>query len=215
MKNLTLSLGRIAIVLAGALSLGACSRSEYAFLPRSASYLGSTPVARQHAVATPAAPTQAAPAIAATSSAVVTAPATPSAAPEVLSPEVLAVTPATATPTPATTTPAPVAATLVATPEVPAVVAPVSKPAAAPKLNLVQRLAIHKLTKKLDKLTSQAPQFKKKDATASTARISGNLRTGIILLLIGLIVGLFSHFIGTIIALIGVVFLVLWLLDEL
>jgi hypothetical protein len=74
---------------------------------------------------------------------------------------------------------------------------------------------MHKLTKKLDKLTSQAPQFKKKDATASTARISGNLRTGIILLLIGLIVGLFSGFIGTIIALIGVVFLVLWLLDEL
>jgi hypothetical protein len=74
---------------------------------------------------------------------------------------------------------------------------------------------MHKLTKKLDKLTSQAPQFKKKDATASTARISGNLRTGIILLLIGLIVGIFSNFIGTIIALIGLVFLVLWLLDEL
>jgi uncharacterized membrane protein len=92
---------------------------------------------------------------------------------------------------------------------------PVTKPAAAPKLNLVQRMAMHKLTKKLDKLANQAPQFKKKDATTSTARISGNLRTGIILLLIGLIVGIFSGFIGTIIALIGVVFLVLWLLDEL
>jgi hypothetical protein len=211
MKNLTLSLGRVAVVLAGALSLGACSRSEYAFLPHSASYLGSTPVARQRAVA---ATTQTAPAIASTGSAVVTAPATPSAAPEVIAPEVLAVTPAPATPTPSTTTPAPVAATPIAIPEAPVAVASTAKPA-APKLNLAQRLAMHKLTKKLDKLTSQAPQFKKKDATASTARISGNLRTGIILLLIGLIVGLFSHFIGTIIALIGVVFLVLWLLDEL
>jgi hypothetical protein len=208
MKNLTLSLGRVAVVLAGALSLGACSRSEYAFLPHSASYLGSTPVARQRAVAAPAATTQAAPAIAATGSAVVTAPAAPSVAPEAL-----AAAPVAATPSPATT--APVTAATVATPEASVAVAPAAKPAAAPKLNLAQRLAMHKLTKKLDKLTSQAPQFKKKDATASTARISGNLRTGIILLLVGLIVGLFSGFIGTIIALIGVVFLVLWLLDEL
>ncbi|MGI4820186.1 MAG: hypothetical protein ACRYFV_03140 [Janthinobacterium lividum] len=208
MKNLTLSLGRVAVVLAGALSLGACSRSEYAFLPHSASYLGSTPVARQRAVAAPVTATQATPAIAATGSAVVTAPATPSVALEAL-----AAAPVAATPAPATT--APVAAATVATPEASVAVAPAAKPAAAPKLNLAQRLAMHKLTKKLDKLTSQAPQFKKKDATASTARISGNLRTGIILLLVGLIVGLFSGFIGTIIALIGVVFLVLWLLDEL
>jgi hypothetical protein len=210
MKNLTLSLGRVAVVLAGALSLGACSRSEYAFLPHSASYLGSTPVARQRAVAAPATTAQVAPAIAATSSAVVTAPATPSVAPEVV-----AAAPVAATPAPASMAPASVAAATVATPEASVAVAPTAKPAAAPKLNLAQRLAMHKLTKKLDKLTSQAPQFKKKDATASTARISGNLRTGIILLLIGLIVGLFSGFIGTIIALIGVVFLVLWLLDEL
>jgi hypothetical protein len=210
MKNLTLSLGRVAVVLAGALSLGACSRSEYAFLPHSASYLGSTPVARQRAVAAPATTTQVAPAIAATGSAVVTAPATPSVAPEVV-----AAAPVAATPAPASTAPASVAAATVATPEASVAVAPTAKPVAAPKLNLAQRLAMHKLTKKLDKLTSQAPQFKKKDATASTARISGNLRTGIILLLIGLIVGLFSGFIGTIIALIGVVFLVLWLLDEL
>jgi hypothetical protein len=209
MKNLTLSLGRVAVVLAGALSLGACSRSEYAFLPRSASYLGNTPVARQRAVAAPATATQATPAIAATGSAVVTAPAAPSVAPEAL-----VATPVATTPAP-TASAAPVAAATVATPEASVAVAPAAKPAAAPKLNLAQRLAMHKLTKKLDKLTSQAPQFKKKDATASTARISGNLRTGIILLLVGLIVGLFSGFIGTIIALIGVVFLVLWLLDEL
>jgi hypothetical protein len=88
--------------------------------------------------------------------------------------------------------------------------------AAAPqKLNLVQRMALAKVTKKLNKLADKSSQFKQGDNTAHTARINGNLRTGIILLLVGLIVGIFSGLIGTIIALIGVIFLVLWLLDEL
>jgi len=86
----------------------------------------------------------------------------------------------------------------------------------APKpLSLVQHMALAKVTKKLNKLATKSPQFKQGDNTAHTARISGNLRTGLILLVIGLIVSLFSGFVGTIIALIGVVFLVLWLLDEL
>jgi len=76
-------------------------------------------------------------------------------------------------------------------------------------------LALAKVTKKMDKLAAKSPQFKKHDATASTARIDGNLRTGIILVLIGLLVGIFSGLIGTIIALIGVIFIVLWLLDSL
>jgi hypothetical protein len=80
---------------------------------------------------------------------------------------------------------------------------------------LVQRMALAKVTKKLNKLADKSSQFKQGDNTANTARISGNLRTGLILLLIGLIVGIFSGLIGTIIALIGVIFLVLWLLDEL
>jgi len=79
----------------------------------------------------------------------------------------------------------------------------------------VQRMALAKVTKKINKLASKSSQFKQGDNTAHTARISGNLRTGLILLLIGLIVGIFSNIIGLIIALIGVVFIVLWLLDEL
>ncbi len=80
---------------------------------------------------------------------------------------------------------------------------------------MVQRLALRKIAKKLDKLTSQTPHFKKHDATASTAAISGNLRTGIILLIVGVLVGLLNGLIGTIIAIIGLIFIVLWLLDEL
>jgi hypothetical protein len=102
--------------------------------------------------------------------------------------------------------------------EAPAVAATVAAApattAAAPKLNLAQRIALAKVSKKLNKLTA-ASKLNKGDNTAHTTRINGNLRTGIILLLVGLIVGIFSGLIGTIIALIGVIFLVLWLLDEL
>ena len=198
MKNLTLSLGRLAVIVAGALSLGACSRSEYAFQPKGASYLGSTPVARQRAVAAPA------PAIAATGSAVVTAPAPAAPAVSVAPEAPIAAQPASAAAAPA----ASVA-------EASQAIAPAAKATATPKPNLAQRLALRKITKKLDKLASQALQFKKHDATASTSRISGNLRTGLVLLLVGLIVSIFSNLIGTIIALIGLVFIVLWLLDEL
>jgi hypothetical protein len=206
MQNLTSTLGRLAVVLTSALALSSCSRSEYAFLPKSASYLGTAtaaPKARQQAPATPAEVAQAP----------VVAPAPVAEAPAV-APEItvatapaprVAAAPVAASPAPAQAAPAAV----VATPD--ATVA-----TAAPKsLNLVQRMALAKITKKLNKLADKSSQFKQGDNTAHTARISGNLRTGLILLLIGLIVGLFSGLIGTIIALIGVVFLVLWLLDEL
>lgn len=202
MKNTTSTLGRLAVVLAGALALGACNRAEYATLPRSASYLGSTTVAsvpRSAPAATATAPIAATPAPAAEA---------PAAA--------VAVSPAVTTPAPAV-----VAAAPVATPkaEAPAMAAPrataPAATAAAPKLNLVQRLALAKVTKKLNKLAASIPQLKQKDATADTARISGNLRTGLILLLVGLIVGIFSNWVGGIIAIIGLVFIVLWLLDEL
>jgi len=202
MRNLTSTLGRLAVVLSGALALGSCSRSNYAFLPKADSYLGTTvaaPKARQQApvaVATPAA--EAAP----------QAEATPAIAPEVTvaTAPVAAAKPAAAVaaaPAAVATTPAAeVAAATVATP-------------APQKLSLVQRVALAKVTKKINKLASKSSQFKQGDNTAHTARVSGNLRTGLILLLIGLIVGIFNGLIGTIIALIGVVFLVLWLLDEL
>ena len=75
---------------------------------------------------------------------------------------------------------------------------------------MVATKALRSLNKKLD-----AAPFQERSPAANVQRVSGNLRTGLILLLIGLIVGIFSGLIGTIIALIGVIFIVLWLLDEL
>lgn len=207
MQNLTSTFGRLAVVLAGALTLGSCSRSDYAFLPKSASYLGTTtaPQKARRPVAQIAAP-------AAVAQAPVVAPAPVTEAPAV-APEITVAT-----------APAPrVAPAQVAAPQASAQAAPEASATpdatvatAAPKsLNLVQRMALAKVTKKLNKLANKSSQFKQGDNTAHTARINGNLRTGIILLLVGLIVGIFSGLIGTIIALIGVIFLVLWLLDEL
>ncbi|AMR28713.1 hypothetical protein A0257_17465 [Hymenobacter psoromatis] len=51
MQNLTSALSRLAVVLTGALALGSCNRAEYAFLPKSASYLGTTTAAPKARVA--------------------------------------------------------------------------------------------------------------------------------------------------------------------
>ena len=197
MKNLTLSLGRLAVVLASALSLGACSRADYATTSQAATNPLNASVAT---------PSQAAPyvPVAAEESAVVKAPAAATSAPTV------AAQPASAVATPAAT------ATVPAVPA--ALLATAAKP--APKLNLVQRLAIHKITKKLDKLTAQLPQLKKQDASAARGGLDSNLRSAILFGLIGLILLLFSgvssvfYIVGTILLIIGLVFLVLWLLDQ-
>lgn len=206
MRNLTSTLGRLSVVLAGALALGSCSRSNYAFLPKADSYLGTTaaaPKARQQAAPVASAPAaEAAPQVE----------ASPAIAPEVTVATAPAVAAAPAAPAPAAAASAPATETAAVT------AAPAAATVATPapqKLSLVQRMALAKVTKKINKLASKSSQFKQGDNTAHTARISGNLRTGLILLLIGLIVGIFSGLIGTIIALIGVVFIVLWLLDEL
>ena len=63
MQNLTSTLSRFAVVVAGALALGSCSRANYAFLPKADSYLGTTtaaPKARQAAPAVAVAPAEAA-----------------------------------------------------------------------------------------------------------------------------------------------------------
>jgi hypothetical protein len=195
-------MGRLAVVLAGALALGSCNRAEYATLPRSASYMGTATATSKArvAVSSPIAASQVATAPEVT---VATAPVAeaPAAAPVAVAP---------AAPVVAAVPQAPVAEA----PAVAATVATTDATTAAPKLNLVQRMALAKVTKKLNKLAATS-KLNKGDNTAHTTRISGNLRTGIILLLIGLIVGIFSPLIGTIIALIGAIFLVLWLLDEL
>ena len=200
--KLTLSLGRLAVVLASTLSLGACSRADYAANSRTTN----SPLAASAALQSPAMPTQAAPyvPVAVEESAVVKASASTSPAP---------VAAAQTVATPATTTsevPAPVAAPVATT--------PAAKP--APKLNLVQRLALHKITKKLDKLTAQVPQLKKHNADAARGGLDSNLRSAILFGLVGLIVLLFSSvsnifaIVGTILLIIGLVFLVLWVLDQ-
>lgn len=196
MQNLFSTLSRFTVVVAGALALGSCSRSEYAFLPKADSYLGTQ---RAAPTARPAAP------------AVAVAPAAkPEAAPV-----------ATAPVAPVAEVPAAAAKPVAAKPHAVAIddatIATTTAPAAtaAPqKLTLVQRIAMAKVTKKINKLVAKS-QFKQGDNTASTSRIDGNLRTGIILLLIGLLVSLLNGLIGTIIAIIGLVFIVLWLLDAL
>ena len=98
-----------------------------------------------------------------------------------------------------------------------------STAAAKPKLNLAQRLALHKITKKLDKLTTQMPQFKKQDASAARGGLDSNLRSAILFGLVGLILLAFSGLsgvgglfavLGAISIIVGLVFLVLWLLDQ-
>ncbi len=199
MKNLTLSLGRLAVVLASALSLGACSRADYATNSRATD----NPLNASVATSTQAAPYVP---VASEESATVKAPATATPAPAVA-----------AQPAPAAAAPSVVATTPTAT-AAPVTVAPAAKP--APKLNLAQRLALHKITKKLDKLTAQMPQLKKQDASAARGGLDSNLRSAILFGLIGLILLLFSgvsavfYIVGTILLIIGLVFLVLWLLDQ-
>ena len=85
------------------------------------------------------------------------------------------------------------------------------------KAGLLQKMLANKLVKKADKLTAKL--LKQPQNTAEVNRISGYLRTGLLLILIGLLItvipgGSFNT-IGAIVAIIGVVFLALWLLDEL
>lgn len=201
MKNMSLSLGRLSLVLATAFSLGACGRANYAPLSHATTQPASVPVAQ----AAPYVP------VASEASATVTAAPAATAAP-------VAVQPA-----PATLEAAPAASAVLPTPATaaPAIAAvPPVKAAPAPKLNLVQRLALRKVAKKLDKLTAQAPQFKKHDAAAARGGLDSNLRSALLFGLIGLILLLFSgvnavfYIVGTILLIVGLVFLVLWLLDQ-
>lgn len=183
MKNISLSISKFVAVAACALSLGSCSRAEYAMLPQGSSYHGVT------RVATP-----------------VPAAASPTAA----APETVVA---------ATVAPAPVAArtAVVAAPAAAnALGAAAIVAAPAPKLNIVQRLALNKVTRQVDKLVQKSGAARQHDNTASVAKgsISGNLRIGLILLLVGLLVGLLNGLIGTIIAIVGLIFIVLWLLDQ-
>ena len=219
MQSVFSLVNRAVLVVAGALALGACSRAEYAVLPKSPAYLGTKSVAVAPRAATQ--PTTAA----ATASESIAPVATPApAAVANVAPRRVAVAKAApaVTPAPAVAA-APVAApapALAATPAAPVAASTSEAAPVAPKLNLVQRLALKKISKKLEKIAANSPQLKQRDAAASTSRVSGNLRSalifgvvGLLLTLLGGVAGIF-YLLGVILIIIGLVFLLLWVLDE-
>lgn len=199
MKNTFSSFTNLIAVAACALTLGSCSRAEYAMLPQGSSYHGVTRVATP--VAPAAAPAEAAPIAEAQEPA-------QAVAPKAVQPAAVAQAPAAR----ASSKVVPEAVSSTAATSGPATVA--ANP--AQKLNAFQRLALNKVTRKVDKLMQKATA-RQHDNTASTTRgggISGNLRIGLILLLIGLLLGLINSLVGAIVAIIGLIFIVLWLLDQ-
>ncbi len=206
MKNIFSPFTKLVAVAACALTLGSCNRAEYAMLPKGSSYHGVTRVATPVPAKAPSTVVAAAPAAAEVPAAQQVAAAAPAAvATTAATPKAAAKEVASAVATASTAA----AASAIATP--------------APKTNLAQRIALSKVTRKMEKLVQKSGAMRKHDNTASTAEtsaISGNLRTGLIFLLVGLLISLFSGIsgifgiIGAIFAVIGLIFIILWLLDQ-
>lgn len=202
MKNFSAPFTKLVALAACALTLGSCSRAEYTMLPKGSSYHGVT------RVATPV------PA----SSAVVVSEVT---APE--APEAIAIVPVAPIATPVLAAKEVASAPAIAASSAAVVAATASTlPDALParKLTRVQKFAATRIMRAVSK-AANATQFKQHQETAKTEKISGNLRTGVILLLIGLLISLFAGIngvfglIGGIIAVIGLIFIILYLLDNL
>lgn len=207
MKNLFPSFAKVAAVALCALTFGSCNRAEYAMLPKGASYHGvaraSTPVPAKEAVAaTPVAEP-------------IAAPVAPANAAE---PTTVAAQPAPAPASAATTVSAPAAQQSSTPAEISAAATASTDAAPARKLNGIQRLALNKVTKKVDKLVQKAAA-RQHISTASTTKggVSGNLRLGIILMVIGALIALLPglfRVLGLIVFIVGVLFLLLWVLDQ-
>ncbi|MDO7847068.1 hypothetical protein Q5H92_11915 [Hymenobacter sp. M29] len=205
MKNLFPSISKFAAVALCALAFGSCNRAEYAMLPQGASYHGvtraATPVPpKAEAVAAPATKTVAAPLAPATASEPAAVAAQPTSAPAKVA--------NTAPAAPQTTSPAEISTSTTASTDA----------APARKLNGIQRLALNKVTKKVDKLV-QKVAASQHVSTAEVAKggVSGNLRLGIILMVIGALIALLPglfRVLGLIVFIVGVLFLLLWVLDQ-
>lgn len=199
MKKLSTLWRQLTLAAVATVALAGCNRAEYAMLPKTSSYHGT--VAQQ---ASPTAP----------SAYEVTAPA-PVEAPEA----VVAIREVSAAKEVATVerNPAAPAATKREVARAAKATAAATK-AAAPKTSLMEKAVVQQVMKKADKLASKM-QFKQHKESADVSRLSGYLRTGIILLLVGLLVSLIPgdvfSLIGGILAIVGIIFLVLWLLNEL
>ncbi|MBF9142161.1 hypothetical protein [Hymenobacter properus] len=209
MKNLFPSFAKAAAVALCALTFGSCNRAEYAMLPKGASY---------HGVTRAATPVPAKPEAAAATTEAAASAETATVAPAAVAPAAVA---AHSTPAPAkVATPAPAAAAQLST--TPAEITTASTAstdaASARKLTGIQRLVLNKVTKKVDKMVQKAAA-RQHDNTASTAKggVSGNLRLGIILMVIGALIALLPglfRVLGLIVFIVGVLFLLLWVLDQ-
>lgn len=210
MKNTCLPLAKLLAVAACALSLGSCSRAEYAMLPTGSSY---------HGVTRAAAPTPAAVATAKTATIPEAAPeASAATRPDPLAPKAFGRTTIpvkAATKAPAAPAEAEASAVIAAAPRA-AGPAPTVTPTTALKLGLVQRVVLNKMAHQMDKLVQKATTARRHDNTASTTRrggISDTVKLGLVLLLVGLIVAsLLNSFIGAVIAIVGIIFIVYGLL---
>ncbi|SES97640.1 hypothetical protein [Hymenobacter actinosclerus] len=199
MKHLSNLLRKLTAVAAVGIALTSCNRAEYAMLPKTgaSAYHGT-----QRATIikpAPAAEVAVAPQVAPEAVAAPEVVAAPVAAPAAKPVAVAKAAPATAKAAPVT------AAT----------------PAKAPKASFMQKALVQKIAKKADKLAAKA-QLNKGSETAAANRLEGKLRQGVILLLAGLLIEVLGaitgigiiYVLGAIVALIGVVLIILYLLDE-
>ncbi|UOQ72052.1 hypothetical protein [Hymenobacter cellulosilyticus] len=205
MKHVSGLLHKLTAFAAIVVALSSCNRAEYAMLPKTSSYHGTA----NRAVSVKPAPVAATPAPEVA--------AVPEAAPAV-APATVASAPAA----PATASKAVSAAPAVKEAATVAAVQPATKAQASRKLNLIERSIVAKVAKKAEKLSSKM-EVKKHSEVASTNKLQGKLRQGVILLLVGLLIEILGaatgigliYVLGAIIALIGLVLIILYLLDEL
>ena len=91
------------------------------------------------------------------------------------------------------------------------------------KLNLVQRVALKKVARKVENMTQKSGSARQHDNTAATQKLEGKLRQGIILVAIGVLVEILGivlsssivYLLGAILIIVGGVFIVLYLIDKL
>lgn len=208
MKHLSASFTKLLAVVACALTLGGCNRGEYAQLPKADAYHGTARVR----AAVPLSPAAEVPTTVAEPAAAVAQVPTAQPAETMAAQSPIKSTPATAAPSVAAQPEvARKASALAATGATARPEAKVAKP------NLAERMLAHQLNKKLDKLSSKVPMLKQatSDPTAKSG-ISGNIKLGIILMVIGAIVALLPglfRLLGLIIFIVGLLFLLLALLD--
>ncbi len=193
MKNTYLSL--VALAMAAA-SLSSCSRTNYAFNPHAPAYLGTT-----QARTVAKAPVVAAPAVA--PEVTVVAPAAAS-APGAVAP-VAATAPAAAHPVAVQAAPAP-AAPVAAVPVLAAATTPTAKP------NLMQRLMLKKVLKRLTKTEARQNTAGTTQTAAKASLYLGVAAIGLVLLIIGLIAG--SGFLDTVGGILIVVGLIIFIFNN-